>query len=174
MLYYDYSVGTFPNRNIWYMPLKGEGKPQPLLRTAFQEGLPQISPDGDYLAYQSDESGQLEIYVCRFPTMTGKQRLSTNGGINPKWDRQGKELFFIKDNSMMSAEVRTRPEFILGQPQKLFDGDLEDFVLTHANPFVPRYDVSLDSRRFVVIQEVEESVQTTTITIVQNWAVRSN
>ena len=97
-------------------------KPQPYLKTEFNESQGQFSPDGRFIAYRSDASGRDEIYVQPFPTASsGKWTVSTGGGIAPRWSGDGKELFYISaDSKMMAVEVSTNPVFKAGIPKALF------------------------------------------------------
>ena len=79
----------------WILPLTGERKPVPILQTPFAEGWPQVSPDGKWIAYTSNETGQNEIYIRTFTEGSGKWQISTNGGVFPRWRHDGKELFFL-------------------------------------------------------------------------------
>ena len=79
--------------DIWYVPLTGEKKPIPILQTPFAEVFAQVSPDGKWLAYQSNETGRAEIYIKPFPEGPGKWQVSTDGGIWPRWRRDGKGLY---------------------------------------------------------------------------------
>jgi hypothetical protein len=79
-----------------------------------------VSPDGGYLAYESDESGRDEAYIKRFPSGTGKWQVSIDGGLHPRWSPRGNELFWVKDGELMVVEVQTRPGLSLGTPRSLF------------------------------------------------------
>ena len=100
--------------DLWYLPLAGDDrKPRPYLQTQFSQSQAQFSPDGRFVAYTSDETGRNEIYVRPFPQASGgKWLVSTNGGTEPRWRRDGKELFYISaDSKMMAAGVTTAPAF---------------------------------------------------------------
>src|SRR5262249_24670030 len=127
--------------DLWVMPLQGEKKPQPFLQSAFRENYGQISPDGHWVAYTSDESGQNETYVKPFPSGAGHWQISTNGGPYPSWRPDGKEIFSITPtNGLMAAEVRgTAGRFEYGAPSQLFDSQLS--VYSHSSPYNP-YAVS--------------------------------
>jgi len=92
LLIYE-SFGKTTNREIWVLRIEGDRKPYPYLQTNFDLGSPVLSPDGQWLAYQSDESGQSEIYVQKFPSPGGKTQISTEGGTSPVWAKNGLELF---------------------------------------------------------------------------------
>jgi Tol biopolymer transport system component len=161
---YDKPVNT-PNGDLWVLPLFGDRKPFPLLQSPFDEGAGQFSPDGRWVAYSSDESGRLEVYVTPFPGHGEKVRVSTAGGIEPRWRRDGKEIFylagptgFFAPTKVMAAQVRlNEPHFEVGTVQPLFNVRM---------PLYPAhvYDVSADGR--FLIDTMEEQ---TPITFVVNW-----
>jgi Tol biopolymer transport system component len=116
------SAGVLPSLSA--LPLVGERKPFPVLTDAqFSQFPGQLSPDGHWIAYGSNESGQTEVYVTSFPGATGKWRVSTAGGSWPRWRRDGKEIFFLSlDNAkLMAAEVDSRgTQFSVGTEHALF------------------------------------------------------
>ena len=137
---------------------------QPFLRNTFNNTMPRFSPDGRWLAYVSDESGRPEVYVQPFPGPGGKWQISTEGGTEPIWNRNDRELFYRNGKKMMSAEITTRPEFSAGKPRTLFAGD---YVLSPRSP--ANYDVSPDGQRFLLIKESEQESAFTQINLVLNW-----
>ena len=125
----------------------------------------ELSPHGDYLAYQSNESGQFEIYVRPYPRIAGgRWQVSTNFGKGAMWARNGRELFYMdRTNHLMTVPVDTQgATFSAGAPKVVFQ-------TPYASPFAWRmYDVSADGARFLMIKD--RSVQTTqTIVVAQNW-----
>ncbi|HYV30534.1 MAG TPA: protein kinase, partial [Candidatus Binatia bacterium] len=138
--------------DIWVLRLEGDRKPQPFLHTPSNESAPTFSPDGRWLAYQSDESGREEIYVRPFPSPGGKWLISTEGGTQPVWARNGRELFYRNGDKMMAAAVETKPTFAAAKPKLLFEGHYE----TGIYPSLPNYDVSPDGRRFLMIKSSEQ------------------
>ena len=117
------SIGGKSGNDLWIMPMMGDRKPTPYLQTPFNEVNGQFSPDGHFVAYESDASGAQEIYVQPFPNPAGgKWMISKNGGILPRWRRDGKELFFLDrtGTSIMVVQVAFIPEFQAGIPQALF------------------------------------------------------
>jgi eukaryotic-like serine/threonine-protein kinase len=140
-------------------------KVQPFLRTSFNEADPRFSPDGRWIAYMSDESGHSEIYVQPYPGPGGKWQISTDGGTEPVWNRNGQELFYRNGNKMMAVEITTQPSFALGKPRMLFEGP---YVL--ATVPVSNYDVSPDGRRFLMVKPTEQTQAVPTqINVVLNW-----
>jgi eukaryotic-like serine/threonine-protein kinase len=139
-------------------------KVQPFLRTSFNEADPRFSPDGRWIAYMSDESGRYEVYVQPYPGPGGKWQVSRDGGTEPVWNRNGRELFYRSGNKMMAVEITTQPNFALGNPRVLFEGP---YVLA-TNP-ISNYDVSPDGRRFLMVKADEQGQAVSQINVVLNW-----
>ncbi len=141
-------------------------KAEPFLRTPFNEAAPQFSPDGRWLAYISDESGRKEIYVQPYPGSGGKWQISTEGGVEPLWNRNGRELFYRSGKKMMAVEIATKPSFSAGTPKMLFEGPYQSLPTIST----PNYDVSPDGRRFLMLKPSEAAeVAPTQINVVLNW-----
>ena len=150
--------------DIWVLRM-GDRKPRPFLRTPFSESAPQFSPDGRWLTYVSDESGRSEIYVQPYPGPGGKWQISTEGGTEPVWNRNGRELFYRSGDKMMAVEVTGQPGFAAGKPRLLFEGKYLPTPLTF-----PNYDVSPDGQRFLMLKPIEQSqAAPTQINVVLNW-----
>ncbi len=152
--------------DLWVLPLEGDKKPVPYLQTEFAEVMGQFSPDGRWVAYASNESGRSEIYVQPYPADGGKWQVSTDGGIQPRWREDGKELFYLTgDDRVMMAEIEAGETFRAGVPHMLFRAP-------GVNPLLPEnffhYDVSRDGQRFLIDVAAEESEQSP-VTIVLNW-----
>jgi eukaryotic-like serine/threonine-protein kinase len=140
-------------------------KAQPFLRTPFNESVPRFSPDGRWLLYISDESGRYEVYVKPYPGPGGKWQISTEGGTEPAWNPNGRELFYRSGDKMMAADVTTQPNFSAGKPRMLFEGQYQPTPLT-----TPNYDVSLDGQRFLMLKPSEQAqAAPTQINVVLNW-----
>ena len=110
--------------DIWLLTLDAAGKPagnRPFLQTPYSEGTAKVSPDGKWLAYQSNESGRFEIYVQPFPDGGRKWQVSADGGLFPVWSSTGRELFFRSGTNLMAAAVTTAPDFQPEKPAVLFD-----------------------------------------------------
>jgi serine/threonine-protein kinase len=132
------------------------------------DGAPQLSPDGRWLAYASDESGRREIYVQPYPGPGGKWQISTDGGNEPQWSRSGRELFYRSGNKMMAVDIATQSGFAAGKPRQLFEGD---YRVTSTGWARPNYDVSPDGQRFLMLKAVErEQAPVTQINVVLNWS----
>jgi len=160
--------------NLWTLPVSSQsagagGEPEPYLQTRFNESQGQFSPDGHWVAYTSDESGVNQIYVQSFPAGSGKYMISTNGAIQARWRRDGKELFYIAaDGKMMAVEVKTAPSFEVGASKALFDSRISRYGVV-TNPF--HYAVTADGKRFLIISNADPSGSpaATPITVVLNW-----
>jgi eukaryotic-like serine/threonine-protein kinase len=151
--------------DIWVLPLRGERKPRPFLQTQFKEAGAVFSPDGHWLAYTSNESGRFEVYVQPFPGPGGKWQISTAGGDQPVWARNGRELFYREGNKMMAVEVTTRPSFSTGTPTSLFAGQY-----VHRSSLRPAdYDISPDGGRFLMVQASPQGPSANQINVVLNW-----
>jgi Tol biopolymer transport system component/predicted Ser/Thr protein kinase len=137
---------------------EGDRRQQPFLRTPFNESGSAFSPDSLWLAYQSDESGRNEVYIQPFSGPGPKWHISTDGGTEPVWARNGRELFYRNGNKMMAVDVTTSPAFSAGKPRLLFEGQ-----------FAGGGDVSPDGQRFLMIQAVEPEQPATQINVVLNW-----
>jgi Tol biopolymer transport system component len=148
---------------IWVLRM-GDRKAQPFLQTSAVLGGPRFSPDGRWLAYISNESGRDEIYVQPYPGPGGKRQISTEGGTEPVWNPNGRELFYRAGNKMMAVAVTTEPTFSAGKPKMLFEGP---YVPTPRS--FPDYDVSPDGQRFLMLKPSEQSQALAQINVVQNW-----
>jgi serine/threonine-protein kinase len=156
---------------ITQAPGEKERQNRPLIETPFLEENADVSPDGHWLAYQSSESGSLQVYVRPFPNVdSGRWQVSTNGGSRPIWARNGHELFYIEGRDrLMTVPVRTAPSFSAGNPTKLFEGRY--FSATGGRT----YDVSADGQRFLMITAdaaTNEPASTSTpasMVVVERW-----
>jgi Tol biopolymer transport system component len=157
LIYYEIDPKT--QRDIWVLPLSGDRKPFPFLQTEASEAAGQLSPDGRWMAYTSDQSSSFEIYVRSFPSGGGQKLVSTKGGTGPCWRRDGKELFYYApDGKLMAVEVKSGPpggrqevSFEAGPPHALLE-----FRSGSVFPF-PRYTVTADGQRFLLNTLVDES-----------------
>ncbi|MFY9529704.1 MAG: protein kinase [Candidatus Acidiferrales bacterium] len=150
--------------DIWVLRL-GDRKAQPFLRTRFNETSPRFSPDGRWLAYISDESGRYEIYVQPYPGPGGKWQISTEGGTEPVWNPNGRELFYRSGDKMMAVDIASQPSFAAGTPRMLFEGQYEPTPAT-----TPNYDSPPDGQRFLMLKPVEQAqAAPTQMNVVLNW-----
>ena len=135
------------------------------LKTDGPENSPMFSPDGQFLAYRSSESGRVEIYVQPFPATGGKWQVSTDGGSEVVWGRDGRELFYRNDAKFMVVDVSLDPVFSAGKPRILFEAEYERTVPDRAN-----YDVTHDAQRFLVVKAGGDVQPSREIVITLNWA----
>jgi len=153
-------------RDVWYLERKQDGggfDAMPFVQTPFRETLPRFSPDGRFVAYVSNKSGRNEIYVRTFPNRDDDRQISASGGTRPLWSRDGKELFYVQGDTLMTTSVSTEPAFTTGTTTPIFQH--ESLGSGGAG-----YDVSADGRRFVVAETVESKEQEPPrIHIIQNW-----
>ena len=149
------------------LTLGDERQPTLFLQTSHGERYAVPSPDGRWIAYQSNDSGRDEIFVTPFPGSGRKWQVSADGGIQPSWRKDGKELFYISpDSKLMSVEVRPgEASFETGQVTLLFD-------VTHRAGGIS-YAVHPDGERFLVIQDVR-SEASSALTLVINWTADLN
>lgn len=138
-------------RNVMYVSL-GDRTPRPVAAGPAQEALASFSPDGRYLAYSSNQSGTWEIYVVSFPDLKDSWKLSSRGGIWPKWSGKGNELFFFERDTLTAVPVQLAPAFQAGEPQKLFKAGQVGMDPAIIRNFNPTYDVARDGERFVIVQ----------------------
>jgi serine/threonine-protein kinase len=154
--------------DIHILSMEGEHTSQPILQAPYLENMPTVSPDGRWMAYQSDESGRLEVYVRPFPDVDdGKWQVSSDGGREPRWGPEGRELFYRDTDMMMVVTVEAGPTFSAGLPSVLFTGDYAT-----PGPQVANYDISPDGQRFLMMKnsaESEQTVASTQLIVVDNW-----
>jgi Tol biopolymer transport system component len=157
-------VNPITGYDLWVLRI-GDRKAQAFLRTPFNESVPRFSPDGRWLAYISNESGRNEIYVQPYPGPGGKWQISTDGGTEPVWNRNGRELFYRSGDKMMAVDITTQPGFAAGKPRMLFEGRYEPAPITS-----PNYDVSPDGQRFLMHKPRDSAeAAPTQINVVLNW-----
>ena len=138
--------------DIWVLPEDGEAKAW--MATEFAEGYPRLSPDGRWLAYISNESGRYEVYVRAYPGAGEKTTVSTDGGFEPVWSPDGRELFYRIGARMMVAAIQTSPVFRSSRPRELFEGPYLSGADTAA--IATTYDVAADGEHFLMIEGGEE------------------
>jgi serine/threonine-protein kinase len=150
--------------NVWVIRMS-DRKAQPFLQAPFNESAPRFSPDGHWLAYVSDESGRYETYVKPYPGPGGKWQISTEGGTEPAWNSNGRELFYRSGDKMMAVDIAAQPSFTAGKPRMLFEGHYQTTPVTY-----PNYDVSPDGQRFLMLKPIEQAqAAPTQINVVLNW-----
>ena len=134
------------------------------LQTRAAEGIARFSPNGRWLAYASNESGRGEIYVRPFPGPGATSQVSTAGGSEPVWSRDGRELFYRSGDAVMAVPVSTDTAFAAGLPRRLFTDHYE-----RTGTGTRGYDVSLDGRRFLMIEPAEPELPVAQISVVLGW-----
>jgi Tol biopolymer transport system component len=155
-----YELHPAEQRNILVLPPDG-GSPRYVVRTPYNERAPMVSPDGRWFAYVSDRSGRDEVYVEAFPDGGRFQKISDEGGSEPQWAPDGRELFYRNGVEMIAVPVTTNPSFaITGERQHLFSNS--GYLRM---PIVSNYDVHPDGQRFLMV----EAIGGERINIVLNW-----
>ena len=151
------------NHDIGVLDLQAHGRPQMLLSTEFVEVTPHFSPDGRWFVYSSDELGQSEIFVRRFPITEEKWRVSTAGGQQPSWSRDGKEIFFVGlDDKLMAARVSTESSFSSRAPEALFPTALALDVVAN------EYAATSDGQRFLMAVPTQ-GLDSRIFRVLANW-----
>ena len=133
----------------------------PVVNSPFDERLADFSPDGSYIVFNSDESGQVEVYAQPYPGPGRKVLVSNGGGRAPRWSPKGDEIFYQRGDEMLAVDAELTPELKLGQPRVLFTRDFGT-PLVHRN-----YDVTADGQRFVMVKSADEVE--TRIHVIVNW-----
>jgi Tol biopolymer transport system component len=156
--------------DLWMLPLDGSGTGRPMIQTRFHEWGARLSPDAAWVAFVSNESGTSEVYVASVRGSAGKVRISTNGGIAPRWRRDGRELFYVapETNAIMAVDAITTPTFKAGPPVQLFATRGAPASLRRSRD--ASYDVSPDGQQFFIVTPPEPSAASG-IAIVLNWTM---
>jgi eukaryotic-like serine/threonine-protein kinase len=146
---------------LYQFPVSGDSKPQMLFQAPFSKDEYRLSPDGRWIAYNSVESGRWEVYVASFPSFGGKRQVSSGGGCQAHWRKDGKELFYLDlQGKLMAVDVTTGPSFEAGAPRPLFQTPIL------VNPVIDQYAVTGDGRRFILGTPLGEEEP---ITVMLNW-----
>jgi hypothetical protein len=143
----------------YVLPLSGERKLRPFLRTKFNVRNARFAPDGRWVSYQSNESGRTEVYVQAYPPPGPKWQISADGGGDARWSRKGRELFYRQGDRMMVVDVETKPTFRPGRPRILFEGQFLD----------SDYDVTPEGTRFLMIKPDPAESGPAQVKVVLNW-----
>jgi serine/threonine protein kinase len=169
LLYTTFFGSMSTATDIWSLPLVGDRKPIQIVQTAFEERDAQFSPDGRWIAYQSNETGQFEIYLQQFPGPGRRQPVSTAGGAQVRWRRDGRELFYVAlDGKLMAVPIRFTPDsqsVDVGTPVSLFTTQVGGAVLGLDRQ---QYVVSPDGQRFLM-SILPEDANPSPITVVLNF-----
>ena len=149
--------------DMWALPLFGDRKPFPVLRSEHWESQAQLSPNGRLLSYTSNDTGQLQVYVTNFPSREGTRQISTSGGGDARWRRDGRELFYIAPNeTLMAVPVTGALPAGLGSPVPLFKTSLAPVRTISRQQYV----VARDGQRFLMVTREGEPRP---ITLILNW-----
>jgi Tol biopolymer transport system component len=152
------------NGDIYVHAMRGTGSDRPWVATPALESTARISPDGHFVAYQSNEEGLTEVFVRSFPDGGQKRKISTGGGSRPVWRPNGLELFYLSpDGDLMAAEIATAPMFAAGVSQKLFRTTLDPTTTMYATV----YDAHPDGKRFIMLAPVSDVPQP--VNVILNW-----
>jgi len=141
-------------RDLWTASVDGSTAPERLTDTPENESLPRFSPDGRYVAFQAEHDSAWNVYVTTFPRSDKLWQVSTNGGVWPKWSRDGEELFYFESNRLVSVTAATDDdgELVLGEPATLFEtGSVGGWSAPEASLFNPLYGPSPDGSRFAIV-----------------------
>jgi dipeptidyl aminopeptidase/acylaminoacyl peptidase len=156
-----YEIQPETGRDIWLLA-RGED-PRPLIVTEANERSPAFSPDGRWLAYASDKSGQSEVWVTSFPEMDQEEQVSVGGGRAPVWTRDGEELVYRKDNRILAVPIRTNPTLEIGIPEELFRGPFRGEPIETSGS--QDFDAMPDGSRFLLCQfELPDRIH-----VITNW-----
>jgi len=158
---FDHKTGW----DVWALPLEGERNPFPLLQSPSFEGGPRLSPDGHWLAYYTNETGRYEVYVTTFPSPGAKWQISTAGGAQPQWRRDGRELYYVSaDGKLMAVTVKGGASFEAGVPQALCEMRMPYTALNNAT----FYNAAGDGQRFLINTPLGGTTAAP-LTVVVNW-----
>ncbi|HEY7185880.1 MAG TPA: protein kinase [Vicinamibacterales bacterium] len=155
--------------DIWLLPVAGAKRATPFLESPFNKTQAQVSPDSRWIAYTSYESGGDEVYVESFPTPGSKKQVSVGGGVQPRWRRDGKELFYLAtDGRLMATAVMSGKTLAFGETKPLF----KTAVIPHGSQSIglaTYYDVTPDGQRFLCVIPSASDTTFAPITVVLNW-----
>jgi Tol biopolymer transport system component len=159
-----YSIaGDTTRDDLWLLPLEGDRTPRVFKQTPFAEHSAEISPDGRWMVYSSDASGQFEVYIEPIPSGGAQRQISLGGGRSPAWRKDGRELYFLAGNKLMAVEVQPGPNLTFGTPHELFSAPFVVDVRTQS--VYPNADGS----QFLALLPVGDAPAAPPLTVVTNW-----
>jgi serine/threonine-protein kinase len=151
--------------DIWLLDINGRPTARPFLQTPFWESAPALSPDGKWLAYESDESGRFDVYVRAVSGSGAKRQVSSGGGDRPRWSPDGRQIVYRRGNSMMAARVATGALLTVDRPRVLLAGEFEE-----GGTVTPNYDMAPDGRRFLMIEPSQDPQPAPArLVVIDNW-----
>ncbi len=157
---------------IWVLPIKGDRKPHLFIESRFALWFPQLSPDGHWMAYVTNESGSAEVYVQPYPGPGEKTRVSTSGGTSPIWAGNGRELLYRSytpdRQQFFSTTIRSVSPFRVDTPRLLFEAKAGEYDSTTPER---SWDISPDGKRFLLLRPAESTDKpVAAMHVVLNWA----
>jgi Tol biopolymer transport system component len=160
--------GPKGHQDLWVLPMTGAREPFPLLQTDFNQSQAQVSPNGRWIAYTSDETGHSEVYVQSFPGAGSKRQVSSAGGVQPRWRRDGQELFYLApDAELMAVPVNGEADIEIGRANALFRTQLPTWAAGGPPEWRTSYDVAADGQKFLLSNPPEQPGPP--ITVILNW-----
>jgi len=162
LLFFEVDARSGVGGNIFVWSPSGSGEPTPVLATEFKEWSASLSPDGRFLAYASNATGRNEVYIQPYPGPGRMIPVSTEGGTEPLWSPDGRELFYRNGSRVMLVDVIDRPSFSVSTPRLLFEGSFSQDHCCGVN-----YDIHSDGERFVMIEEAGATASR--IHVITNW-----
>jgi eukaryotic-like serine/threonine-protein kinase len=172
-LLFDQADDPANSVDVWVLPMRGDRTPKPFVSSRAVEGSAKFSPDGKWVAYCSTESGRPEVLVQPWPGPGPKIQISSDGGTDPIWRRDGKELFYRSGDKMMAVTMEMGPPLRAGRPVQLWEGPYSHGMSSSCGPPGPtsaNYDVTTDGRRFLMIKDNDRDVKSTKVVVILNWA----
>jgi Tol biopolymer transport system component len=165
---YEANPGAGSARDLWVLPMVGDRTPRAAVATSADESDGRFSPDGEWLAYTSNQSGRYEVYLQRIlPTPGQRLPVSTNGGLYPRWRADGRELYYVTpDRDLMAVDIEPGNTPRLGLPERLFELPIS---APDTQPFTTKYAVSRDGQRFIVHRVADDQEDAVPLTVIVNW-----
>ena len=158
----QFIIARHAGQSIWAIPVNGEHTPRLLVDTPFIKDEVHVSPDGRWIAYNGAESARYEVFIATFPAFTSKRQISKDGGVQPQWSADGRELFYLaSDGAMMSVRLTPSPAAASTPPSRLFASRI------FTTPHVPQYAVIANGQRFLALEPTEP--ERNTLTFLVNW-----
>ncbi len=157
-----FRTGTYGGADLWYRHLAGDTAVKAIAATPFDEVAPRVSPDGRWIAYQSNESGASQVVVRPLPGPGAQVTVSVGGGTTPMWSRDGRRLFYFNGTKFIAASVSTTPTFVVTAREVLFEGNYPPLGGGHAT-----FDVAPDGKSFLMLKPAAGSNEE--IVVIHNW-----